>query len=73
MKVGEKGQVVIPKHLRERYGIQKHSDVEFIPEENGILIKKRTRGVHPVEQVRGIIKLRGANSVDELIEEMRGR
>lgn len=73
MKVGEKGQITIPKHLRERFGLQKDSEVELIPEKDGILIQKRTRGVHPVDRMYGIAKLKYADSVDEYIEEIRGR
>lgn len=73
MKVGERGQVTIPKHLRERYGLQKDTEVEFVPEDSGIRIQKQTRGKHPVESMRGIIKLKYAKSVDEYIEEIRGR
>jgi len=73
MKLGEKGQITIPKRLRDRFGLQKDSELEVVEGEGGILVRKRTRGVHPVDRVYGIAKLRGANSVDELIEEMRGR
>jgi len=73
MKIGERGQVTIPKRLRDRYGLHKNAEVEFVPEEGGIRIQKRTRGVHPVESIRGIAKLRYADTVDEYVEEIRGR
>ena len=73
MKVGEKGQITIPKHLRDRFGLQKDTEVDVVVEDGVIVLRKRTHGVHPVEQVRGIIKLRYANTVDEYIEEIRGR
>ena len=73
MKVGEKGQITIPKHLREQFGLQKNTEVDVVVEDGVIVLRKRTYGVHPVEQVRGIIKLRYANTVDEYIEEIRGR
>lgn len=73
MRVGEKGQITIPKHVRERFGLQKDTEVDVIVEDGVIVVRKRTQGVHPVEQVRGIMKLRYANTVDEYIEEIRGR
>lgn len=73
MKVNARGQIIIPKHLRERYGLHKGVEVEFVPREYGILMRKRAEGDHPVDRMYGIAKIRGANSVDELIEEMRGR
>ena len=73
MKVNAKGQVIIPTALREQYGLHKGVQVEFIPREDGILLRTHVEGDHPVDRVYGTVKLRGADSVDELIEEMRGR
>ena len=73
MKVGEKGQITIPKNVRDRFGLKKNTEVEVIVEDGKIILRKRTQAVHPVDQVRGIIKLQYANSVDEYIEEIRGR
>jgi len=39
VKVSSKGQVVIPKPLREAYGIKEGREVLMIPVENGILVK----------------------------------
>jgi antitoxin PrlF len=71
MKVTERGQVTIPKALRERYGFGPDTDVEVVPGEQGLVIRKRTTGQHPVDQVRGI--LGKAIDVDAYIEEIRGR
>jgi AbrB family looped-hinge helix DNA binding protein len=73
VKVGERGQITIPKRLRERYGLRKDTDVELVPEDGGIRIQKQTRGQHPVQRLRGILKLKHGESVDEYIEEIRGR
>lgn len=73
MKVGERGQITIPKALRDRYGIRKNTEVELVPQDGCICIQKRIRGRHPVDEVFGIAKLPFANSVDEYIEEIRGR
>ena len=72
MRVGERGQITIPKALRDRYGIDKNVEVELIPENGGIRIQKLSRGKHPVDKLRGIIELRHASSVDEYIQEIRG-
>ena len=73
MRIGERGQVTIPKRLRDEYGLQKDVEVEFIPEKGGIRIQKQTGGMHPVDRIRGIAKLRHADTVDDYIEELRGR
>lgn len=38
-KVGERGQVTIPKELRDRRGIESGDEVEFVESDNTILIK----------------------------------
>lgn len=73
VKIGQRGQVIIPKRLREEYGLEKDTEVEFVRRKEGVCIRKRRRRAHPVDSVYGIVKLQGANSVDEYIEAARGR
>ncbi len=73
MKIGERGQVTIPKDLRDKYGLGKDVDVEFVDEGNGIRIVKRSEGARRVARLRGRIKLKYGTSVDDYIEEIRGR
>ena len=40
MHVTTKGQVTIPQHLREKYEIYPHSEIEFIEEKGKIYIRK---------------------------------
>ena len=70
MKVSERGQVTIPKQLREQYGIGKHAEVEITATKGGLLIRKRVAAAHPVERVSGIL---GPIDVDRYVEEIRGR
>ena len=71
MKIGERGQVTIPKSLRERYGFSPGMEVEFTPEESGIRIQKKTRHLSPVREVYGILKAH--TKTDDYIEAIRGR
>jgi AbrB family looped-hinge helix DNA binding protein len=41
MRVTEKGQVTIPKHIRDRLGIEPGSEVEFVERDSIVLIEKR--------------------------------
>jgi len=40
-RVGEKGQVVIPKPIRDQFAITPQSDVDFTVEDNQIVIQKK--------------------------------
>ena len=53
VKVSSKGQVVIPKPIREAYGIGKDDEILMIPVKEGILIKplKKT-----TLRLRGLLK-----------------
>ena len=71
MRVSERGQITIPKPLRDRFGMNPDVEVEITPTEQGLLIQKRTASRHPVERVYGVLKRRG--STDDYIEAIRGR
>ncbi len=77
MRVSERGQITIPKRLRDRYGMNHNVEVEITPTDEGLLLRKRTVVEHPVDRVSGIldgVEQPGIPSdVDEYIEEIRGR
>ena len=70
MRISEQGQITIPKHLRDRFGMNPNVEVEIAPTERGLLIRKRDTGKHPVDGVHGI--LNGGNT-DSYLGEVRGR
>ena len=71
MRISERGQITIPKRLRDRFGMNHNVEVEMIPTERGLLIQKRTTAEHPVDRVYGILGRGGVT--DDYIEEIRGR
>ena len=70
MKISERGQITIPKRLRDRFGMSKDVEVEITPTEHGLLIQKRSAAAHPVERISGILD--ASIGVDQYIEEIRG-
>lgn len=74
MRVTEKGQVTIPKELRDALGIAAGTEVEFERRDDTIVVRKITgpssRGRRLVEQLRG----RGdvAMTTDEIMALTRG-
>lgn len=68
-RISEKGQVTIPKSLRDDFGIRKGDRLEFFAEKDGIKIRKRP-DLDAFAALRGSVKLPA--SVDEIVDEMRG-
>jgi AbrB family looped-hinge helix DNA binding protein len=48
--IGPKGQITIPKELRERYHMHEGEEVILLPGEEGVLIK------HPQPTLRGSLR-----------------
>lgn len=72
MRISERGQITIPKQLRERFGMHHNVEVEVTPTDRGLLIQKRVAAQHPVDRIAGILD--GADfDIDAYIEEIRGR
>ena len=71
MRVSKRGQITIPKPLRDRFGMKPDVEVEMTPTGQGLLIQKRTAARRPVERVYGVLRRRG--STDDYIEVIRGR
>lgn len=68
--VSEKGQVTIPKLLRDRLGIGPGQVLDF-REDKGRLVATKSSAQDPVDAVYGILKL--GRSTDRLISELRGK
>lgn len=67
--VGERGQVTIPKAIRDRLGLSSGMVLE-IREENGVIMAEKVSVEDPVSKVRGCLKLE--KSTDEILAELRG-
>ena len=66
--VSEKGQITIPKALRDRLGIRPGQELE-VKKDHGRLILFKVIEQDPIDRVFGILKL--DKSTDEIMEEMR--
>ncbi len=76
MRVGERGQVTIPKRIRERFGIGPETEVEFRVVNGSIVVSKAPKRLN-LDKWKGrcsdaFAKL-GYSSVDKFIEDVRGR
>jgi AbrB family looped-hinge helix DNA binding protein len=74
MRITTKGQVTIPRDVREKMGLLPHSEVEFVVEGNVVMIRKvegkENRGRKIVERMRGRATVR--MSTDEIMALTRG-
>jgi AbrB family looped-hinge helix DNA binding protein len=68
--VSSKGQVTVPKGVRDRLGLRTGTVVEFEITGAGVLIRKGHKGIRPVDRVRGILGRK--RSTNDLIDDMRG-
>jgi AbrB family looped-hinge helix DNA binding protein len=79
MRVTEKGQVTIPKEIRDRLGIGPGSEVDFIASGSGAMLVKIAEASDPairgfddwLERVKGTMDL-GGMTTDEFMEFLRG-
>ncbi|MBI5091608.1 MAG: AbrB/MazE/SpoVT family DNA-binding domain-containing protein [Candidatus Hydrogenedentes bacterium] len=67
--VAERGQVTIPKEIRERLGITSKTVLDF-HEENGRLIAVKVAQDDPIARVMGCLTL--DKPTDEIVRELRG-
>jgi AbrB family looped-hinge helix DNA binding protein len=76
MKIGERGQVTIPKDIRDRFGLKPDTDVEFRVVKGAIVLKKAPQKLN-LRKWKGrcsdsFSKL-GYSSVDKFVDDVRGR
>ena len=76
MKIGARGQVTIPKEIRERFGLGPETDVQFEVVRDTIVLKKAPKKLN-LRKWKGRCKESfaelGYTSVDKFIEDLRGR
>jgi AbrB family looped-hinge helix DNA binding protein len=70
--VTSKGQVTIPKELRERFGIRPGAQVDFTAAEDGIRLRKVVDRSKRLGVFGCLKKELAGRSVTELLDELRG-
>lgn len=68
--ISSKGQITVPKLVRDRLGLRPGTVVEFELTEGGVIMRKGHKGARPVDRVRGV--LRRQVRTDDFIDQMRG-
>jgi AbrB family looped-hinge helix DNA binding protein len=70
--VTSKGQVTIPKELREKFGILPGAQVDFVAAEDGIRLRKVVDRTRRLSVLGCLEKELAGRSVTELLDELRG-
>jgi len=68
--ISTKGQITVPAALRESLGLRPGTPVIFESHPRGALIRKGTKGEHPVDLIFGTLRLE--SSVDATLDALRG-
>jgi len=74
-KVTSKGQVTIPKDIREEFGLLPGTEVEFVPGMGEVRVRKSSTGRRRGEEVVEHLRQAGKNftmSTDEIMKLTRG-
>jgi antitoxin PrlF len=67
--VTEKGQITIPKPIRERLGIRPGEVLEFGEHPDGGVVARKVVARSPVDELYGVLQVPGGT--DELIDSLR--
>jgi AbrB family looped-hinge helix DNA binding protein len=70
-KVTSKGQVTIPKKVREKLGVHPGEDVGF-EEKNGLIYIRKTVKKSPFDKWVGRLRQLEGQRSDDLVKELRG-
>ncbi len=71
-KVTSKGQITIPKEVRDKLGIQPGESLGF-EREGGVFYIRKTLKKSPFDRWVGRLKARRGHKTDEIIDDLRGR
>ena len=70
-KLTSKGQITIPKDVRERLDLRPEDEIDFVEDKAGFRVQKRMLE-SPFKGYRGYLKGLAGSDPDDLVEQMRG-
>lgn len=70
MKITVKGQVTIPKPIRDQFGLYPGTEVRITERQHQVVVEK-AHAAHPLDELYGLLGLR--QRTDRLITAMRGK
>ena len=76
MKIGERGQVTIPKDIRDRFGLRPETEVEFHVVRGNVVLKRTPKKLNLAKwkgRCGNTFTRLGYSSVDKFMNDVRGR
>lgn len=70
MRITAKGQVTLPKEIRQRFGLRPGVEIQFVQKGNQVILEKVIRQ-HPLDTLYGVLGRH--QRTDRLIDELRGK
>ena len=71
-KLTSKGQITIPKKVREKLGVSSGEEIQF-EENNSVFTIRKWIKKSPFDQWVGYLKKQKANNTDRIVDELRGK
>ena len=73
MKISERGQITLPKKVRDRHGLRPNTEVEIVEVNHQIVLRKKASRMN-IDAVRGILRGEAmGKTTDEIMRELRPR
>lgn len=74
MRITSKGQVTIPKAIRDKAGLLPNTEVDFAYERGKVILRKHTTVPHPGDELVGHLRAKGSirMTTDEIMALTRG-
>jgi AbrB family looped-hinge helix DNA binding protein len=68
--ISSKGGITVPAEVRKKLGLTPGTPIEFELRSGEVVLRRRVKSAHPVDQAFGLLSLR--KPMDRLHDEMRG-
>jgi antitoxin PrlF len=72
VRLTDKGQVTIPKQVRDELGLRTGDEVEFVADANGGYRLRKVLRTNPFAKYRGHLAGLAGRSPEELVDDLRG-
>jgi antitoxin PrlF len=73
VRLTDRGQITIPKQVREELGLRSGDEVEFVADANGGYRLRKVLRTNPFSRYRGHLTGLAGRRPDELVDDLRGR